>query len=104
MRRNCRLFQRNRPKATTNFGHFVEDKTIMSSVKANSNATTIWGWATYKDILPDTPRHITRFCYLVQWINGDPADAKSDLDVRYAVCPREGNCTDEQCKAQGYSW
>ena len=91
------------PKATTNFGHFLENKDAMIGMK-NAPSATLWGWATYKDILPGTPMHITRFCYVIQWINGDPSDIKSDLDVRYQVCPREGNCTDQECKAQGYTW
>ena len=25
----------------------------------------VWGWATYRDVFPETPQHITRFCWKI---------------------------------------
>jgi len=33
----------------------------------------LWGWAKYHDIFPNTPRHITHFCWLIT-STGDPFD------------------------------
>jgi hypothetical protein len=31
----------------------------------------LWGWTRYNDVFPNTPRHITKFCWLIQ-TQGDP--------------------------------
>ncbi|HEV2492548.1 MAG TPA: hypothetical protein VG204_05690 [Terriglobia bacterium] len=62
-----------------------------------------YGWATYRDVFPDTPEHLTRFCYEMVKVNIPPALAPPihpglvnytfNLNQR-----RRNNCYDEQCQ------
>jgi hypothetical protein len=40
-------------------------------VQAGRKYLYLWGWARYYDVFPDTPEHITHFCWVVL-PNGDP--------------------------------
>jgi hypothetical protein len=55
-----------------------------------------WGWAKYRDTFSGTPEHITRFCYELTEVNGDPL-TNPNLNIQTASCER-GNCADEECK------
>lgn len=64
----------------------------------------LWGWARYFSTLPDTPEHITRFCWRV-FFTGDPfvfnpAVNPSSVTVHNLHLP-QGNCADEECRLQG---
>lgn len=63
----------------------------------------LYGWARYRDVFPNTPEHLTRFCYEMVKVNIPPALApplRPGL-VNYAFnlnqC-RRNNCYDEQCQ------
>jgi hypothetical protein len=63
----------------------------------------LWGWARYFDVFPETPQHITRFCWQMLSV-GDPAaytphqipSLPGSLIFPY-VYHTEGNCADEEC-------
>ena len=61
----------------------------------------IWGWVRYHDVFPDTPLHITRFCWVFT-IVGDPTmfnpGNPQGLDFR-TVHHLEGNCADDDCSS-----
>ena len=62
----------------------------------------IWGWIKYFDVFPNTPEHITRYCYQIQ-VNGDPLSPGPDLkgvDFMYPIHLRN-NCADEECDQEG---
>jgi hypothetical protein len=52
-----------------------------------------WGWAAYRDIFPDTPRHLTEFCAV---LNGISVSRSGQIQLTFVKCP-EHNCTDEYC-------
>jgi hypothetical protein len=62
----------------------------------------VFGWAKYNDIFPNTPRHITRFCWIVV-PDGDPTTfdpAVNPNNVRFDwIMHTVGNCADEECDA-----
>jgi hypothetical protein len=63
----------------------------------------VWGWATYRDIFPDTKPHITRFCVILTGALFD-ADANSitttkSVRIINEFCPTY-NCADEECEQQ----
>lgn len=59
----------------------------------------VWGVAKYDDVFPFTETHMTRFCYKIMSVHGDPLDAASDLSLEVQQC-QTGNCTDSECEKQ----
>ena len=63
----------------------------------------LWGWARYHDVFPNTPQHITRFCWMVT-PNGNPMEfvpysqEREKQLIFQSIHHREGNCADEECK------
>ncbi len=59
-----------------------------------------WGTADYRDVFPDTPDRVTKFCAAATNISGDPHKAwhatENPLEIMFAVYHRH-NCTDEDC-------
>jgi hypothetical protein len=45
----------------------------MNEIKDGIAHCYIWGWSEYDDVLPDTRRHRTEFCYKIK-VGGDPRD------------------------------
>lgn len=63
----------------------------------------LWGWAKYSDTLPDTPRHITRFCWLIL-VTGNPFGynpAVPNSVQFFNLHQGRGNCADNECIRQG---
>jgi hypothetical protein len=57
-----------------------------------------WGYTKYKDQFT-SDQHITRFCFDVKRIIGDPNDRNASMKVLYGLCSF-GNCTDEECHSE----
>ncbi len=57
----------------------------------------IWGWATYHDVLPNTPEHVTKFC-LVWRIGGYLMPEHSPLFPSNDETCSKHNCYDDECK------
>jgi hypothetical protein len=64
----------------------------------------LWGWAKYKDVFPDTPQHITKFCWQILAL-GNPRTFKPQstnegerVIFNYVYLPI-GNCADEECES-----
>jgi hypothetical protein len=58
------------------------------------------GVIRYHDIFPDTPEHLTKFCYFVR---ADRADADGQEGVRTPYlnqCGGHTNCADDECKQE----
>jgi hypothetical protein len=60
----------------------------------------IWGVAWYRDVFPESPEHITKFCVVATNLTGDPKLAwdkdKNPFDVQFFNYPRH-NCSDSNC-------
>ncbi len=70
-------------------------------VQAGKKFLYLWGWARYFDVFPETPQHITRFCWGITPV-GDPMTylPKPGLpDSLYfeSYHHNEGNCADDEC-------
>jgi hypothetical protein len=55
----------------------------------------LWGRATYYDGFTSKQR-ITRFCFDIERILGNPTDSDANLRMLHTLCT-EGNCTDDEC-------
>ena len=57
----------------------------------------VWGWARYYGVFPNTPQHITRFCFVMVPI-GNPHSATANKDLTWDfISDAEGNCADDEC-------
>jgi hypothetical protein len=62
----------------------------------------IWGWTRYRDVFPGTPERQTRFCLIVNSLQGDP-NVSGEAALGGVPCGPFGNnyeCTDDSCSAQ----
>jgi hypothetical protein len=90
------------PRETINRPYFSIPAEAMAAAKETPDYLIIWGGAIYHEARPGGGPHMTRFCYVVTGVGGDPANPAVPLDVRTNWC-REGNCTDDDCLTQGYT-
>jgi hypothetical protein len=72
-------------------------------VQAGNKLLYLWGWAKYRDVFPDTPEHITRFCFRVLpggnpliYAPGIIAPQPGSLTFP-TIHHTEGNCADDEC-------
>jgi hypothetical protein len=60
----------------------------------------VWGVASYRDIFPGTPEHITRFCVHITNVSGNPrrpySESDNVVDIRFQTYDKN-NCCDEEC-------
>jgi hypothetical protein len=57
-----------------------------------------YGWARYRDLLPDTSEHITKFCFELNGFDHDPYQPSTiPVAARLNVCHAH-NCMDDGCK------
>jgi Flp pilus assembly protein TadG len=62
----------------------------------------IWGWTRYHDVFPGTPERQTRFCLIVNSVEGDP-NVPGESTLGGVPCGPFANnyeCTDDSCSAQ----
>jgi hypothetical protein len=58
----------------------------------------MWGWASYNDVFPSTPRHVTRFAVQI-FAGGNPTDPNR-MTFNFSYLDRY-NCSDGECEGQG---
>lgn len=75
----------------------------MREIIAGPKRLYMWGWATYNDVFPKTPMHVTRFAIQIL-AGGDPSN-KDKISFEFPFIHKY-NCSDEECEYQGYpaSW
>ena len=60
----------------------------------------VWGVARYRDVLPDTPEHITKFCIHAASVTNDPRAywhaETNPVEILFLTYDRH-NCADEDC-------
>lgn len=72
--------------------------------QAGTKFIYLWGWARYSDVFPDTPQHVTRFCWLISPV-GDPlafspTNANGPNTLSFGTIHHfENNCADDDCSA-----
>ena len=87
------------PKQISAVGLAQFDPDVFEAIQSrNAKQFKSWGWARYTDQFSDKPR-ITRFCFDIKHVTGNPRDENATLKMLYGLCT-EGNCTDDQCKAE----
>jgi hypothetical protein len=89
------------PHDTIGVGYFDVFGDELYDVKLKRKKLFIWGDASYRDIYPTTPRHITRFCIVVEEITGDPREVWNDKTNPVELIPRiygSHNCVDDECE------
>jgi hypothetical protein len=94
------------PKQTLNSAALDVDPNVLARVQSRlagvENQTQrlyFYGWACYHDTLKGTPQRVTKFCYEVTGIFGDPLKPPSRNNIvgaNLSLCPRY-NCSDEDC-------
>jgi hypothetical protein len=69
-------------------------------VQAGNKILYFYGWAKYFDVFPETPQHITRFCWQLTPL-GDSFAYDPKADPQSLTFPNlyhtEGNCADDEC-------
>jgi hypothetical protein len=81
---------------------FLSDQVISGLPELDrKNGKILWqGVIRYHDIFPDTPEHLTKFCYFVR---ADRADAEGNgrIGTPYLTqCGGHTNCADDECKQE----
>lgn len=74
-------------------------------IQNNRKFFYLWGWAKYHDTLPNTPQHITRYCFRMI-CQGDPFtyDPTTNPSVKwFNMHEGRGNCADDGCELQNLS-
>jgi hypothetical protein len=80
------------PKATTSCGPLKIPAQDLVGVKKGTHHLYIWGRATYRDVFKQTITHVTKFCWKITDVLGDPT---SDKVVIHFAAHDEHNCADE---------
>ncbi len=69
-------------------------------VQSGKKVLYLMGWAKYSDVFPDTPEHVTRFCYQITPL-GDAFTFNPNVVPQSLTFPTihhfEGNCADDDC-------
>jgi hypothetical protein len=72
----------------------------LEAVQNNKKYLYIWGIAWYRDVFPESPEHITKFCVVATNLTGNPRlpwDDKTNIfDIKWANYHRH-YCTDADC-------
>jgi len=88
-------------KEKSNVSFMRIDPTTLQNFKIAGSAVRhmkFWGWTKYQDTVAYQD-HITRFCWNIESIGGNPSDPNANLRMTHSLC-KEGNCTDKECEAE----
>jgi hypothetical protein len=73
---------------------------VMEEVQAGKKHLYVWGVAWYRDVFPESPERITKFCVEATNLTGDPKlewhKDKNPFDIQFITYKRH-NCTDDEC-------
>lgn len=72
----------------------------IEDVKGKKTRLFFWGWATYNDIFPKTPQHISMFCIELAEVRG-PLTPNTGYQFLWSLCGRH-NCADDECRGEPY--
>jgi hypothetical protein len=73
----------------------------VASVQRKLGHIYVYGWATYRDIFPETRPHLTLFCYELfpNTILSDVTSIDYKLVATFAEC-KDHNCNDDECRTE----
>lgn len=72
----------------------------LESIADNKQHLFFWGWTTYRDIFPGTPKRLSEFCTDITsavWTAPDHTSPAADWKTVSPPCPVH-NCYDEDCE------
>jgi hypothetical protein len=69
-------------------------------VKDKTAHLFFWGWATYNDIFPKTPQHISMFCIELTEVRGQLTPG-TGYQFLWSLCGHH-NCVDDECRGEPY--
>jgi hypothetical protein len=75
----------------------------MAAVAKQEKFLYLWGVAKYRDVFPETAKHITKFCSRIVVMGGEPLRVWHDRDNKvelFFIFHHAHNCTDEDCAEQ----
>lgn len=74
----------------------------MAQVRDGTKHLYVWGVAWYRDVFPESPEHVTKFCVVATNLTGDPLaswhEKENPFDIKFMNYERH-NCADEECGA-----
>jgi len=72
----------------------------MEAVQLSKKHLYIWGIAWYRDVFPESPEHITKFCVVATNLTGDPKlgwhKDNNPFDIQF-INYKSHNCADADC-------
>jgi len=82
------------PKATVFCGPVKIPVAVLLGIQQGTVHAYIWGTARYRDVFKGTPQHVTKFCWKITGVLGDPTT--QNMTFTWAA-HEEHNCADEDC-------
>jgi hypothetical protein len=73
---------------------------IIKKVKNKTMRLYFYGWVTYDDIFPKTPKHVSMFCTELTDIRGELTTG-SQYQFAWSLCGHH-NCADDECIGEPY--
>jgi hypothetical protein len=85
------------PKHTTYSAYFgrVRPEAI-DALRRGQGHLYFYGWTTYNDVFPNTPQHITKFCFELSQFGMDAFTGAGPENTFYTAWKRH-NCADSEC-------
>ena len=88
------------PKRTVISRPIVLQAPLLESLIEGRTKVTIWGWVKYRDVFPNTPEHVTRYCVELSGVLGyNNSDLTTPFAFQQAGCTNSYSCVDEECTA-----
>jgi len=87
------------PKASMDGGPLDISGTDLLNVQTRNTPLVIGGIARYESTLRGDVKHVTKFCFFVVNVRGNPLIADTNLTSGIRLC-KASNCADDECEAQ----
>jgi hypothetical protein len=87
------------PKGTTGTGPLRIPVQCLLRIQHGTQHAYLYGSATYRDIFKNTPKHVTKFCWTITGVSGNPASPTDNVMFQWAA-HNEHNCADDECHGQ----
>jgi hypothetical protein len=88
------------PHQSAPVGGIKVDRSIVAGLQGNPRIYLyFYGWATYRDVFNNTPRHVTMFCSEAGEFRGNPNLMSGSPQIVWKACPKH-NCADGECDGE----
>jgi hypothetical protein len=86
------------PKQQTGSGQVDVLPDVIDAMKNQKRRVYFYGWARYRDVFPNTPEHVTKFCFEMTAFAHDAFLPSTENSYAwFSACPQH-NCSDEDCQ------